>query len=172
MAYRRGAKLKVQHSPAYRGDMDMSRFNINQLTKEMVCARLMEIPDPCDAAADIMKRTILVTLSGAPKPLTDAALAVVSDIVQGAMTGLILKEQDLIKGTLAALHKANEAALELSADPTIFMQAAMRGIADLRRFTERAKMDAVARAIDAEFMGAGQVFVHLLETPLPETKAV
>lgn len=150
----------------------MKQFNIDQLTKEMVVARLSELGDPCTAASDVAKRTLLAALRG--RDTFDAeGREIVTAVCQGAMTGLLLSEQDLVKGAVQLLHRVCEAATELHLDPTELMEHAMRGIVDIRRFAEREKLMAMSAAIETEFMGAGTVFSRILyeafeeKTPTP-----
>ncbi len=132
----------------------MSKFNINQLTKEMVVARLSELRDPSEAAADIAKKTLLVTLKDV-KELDQVYRRAVFDICQGMMVGLLLREQDLAKGAVRLLRKVGEVAVESHLDSTEMMELALRGIADLRRFVDSMRLGEVSSAVETEFMGAG-----------------
>jgi hypothetical protein len=152
--------------------MDMSRFNINQLTKEMVVARLSQLTDPHSAAAEVTKKTLLITLKEAPPRLEGPFHQAVTDIFQGAMTGILLKELDLSRGALVLLHVAAEVASETGIDPSEMMSAALVGIADISRFTDRARMHQVSKAIDTEFMGAGEVFVSHLKMPQADMQKI
>ncbi|HEX4048454.1 MAG TPA: hypothetical protein VH309_11495, partial [Elusimicrobiota bacterium] len=52
-------------------------------------------------------------------------------------------------------------------DPTEAMRAALRALADLRRFVDPARIDDIRLAIEAKYMGAGEVFSEYLRAPLP-----
>jgi hypothetical protein len=60
-----------------------------------------------------------------------------------------------------------EVAAETNVDPTAAMSAAMRGLADLRRFVDPARVDEIRIAVDRKYMGAGEVFAEYLRAPLP-----
>lgn len=142
----------------------MDELRIHQLTKEMVAEELRLLGDPCQTAAGVVRRTLTAALQGAPAGT--AADRVIEDAVKGAMTALLLAEQSLPRGAmlvLAAVLDASAAAI----DPTRAMRAALQGVADLRRFADVDRVEEVRVAIDAQYMGAGEVFSEFLRAPLP-----
>ena len=148
-------------------------FRIRQLTKELVSAKLGERGEPCAIAADLVRRTLEVALQG----LALGAVAesrVVEDACQGAMTGLLLHEKDLAKGAVLILDAVVDLAGRLNVDGTEMMRSAMRGIADMRRFSGPAVLSAIEAAIELEYQGAGSAFRAILaesSTSMPETAA-
>lgn len=142
--------------------MDDQEFKIRQLTKELVSAKLAELGDPCAAAAELVRRTLEVALQGLP-PGGAAEGRVVEDACQGGMTGLLLHEKDLPKGAVLILDAVVELAGRFNLDPTELMRAAMRGIADMARFTGAAVLFEIEGRIEARYQGAGGAFRALCE---------
>lgn len=138
----------------------MDEFKINQLTKELVTARLRALEDPCAATADLVRRTLEVALKGL-EPGTVAESRIVEDACQGGMTGLLLNEQSLTKGSIAILEAVVDLAGKLNLDQPEMMRSAMRGIADMQRFVPSAAMGEIQIAIEARFHGAGVAFEAL-----------
>lgn len=142
----------------------MERFQVGQLVKEMVIARLKQIDDPCEAAAEVLDKTLGIALKDA-RELDAGAREAVFSAVNGAMVGLLLCHQDLVRGAVLALQRVKGVADRGHLDPTELLHLALRGIADLRRFADPEQMHKIGFAIDCEFMGAGQVFNELLRSP-------
>jgi len=142
----------------------MDELRINQLTKEMVAEELRLLGDPCQTAAGVVRRTLTAALQNPPEGT--ASDRIIEDAVKGAMTALLLAEQSLPRGALlvlAAVLDASEAVI----DPTQAMRAALKGIAELRRYADLDRIEEVRLAIDGQFMGAGEVFSEFLRMPLP-----
>lgn len=140
----------------------MDELRIHQLTKEMVAEELRQLGDPCKTAAGVVRRTLEAALAGGPNGTEGAR--VIEDTVRGAMTALLLADHSLTRGAMTVL----EAVMDVSnthVDPTDAMQAALRGIADLRRFVAPDRLDAIRIEIDAKYMGAGEVFSEYLRVP-------
>lgn len=132
----------------------MENFRLGQLTKELVAAKLRAMDDPCTAAAGIVRATVHVALAA---PLDPAGQGqVIEEACKGGVTGLLLAEQNLAKGAVAILRHVAEVAGERHVDPTLAMESALRGIADLKRFVLPERMEELKNAVDAEFMGAGE----------------
>ncbi len=83
------------------------------------------------------------------------------------MTALLLAEQSLARGGILVLEAVLDVAAKANLDPTEAMSAALRALADLRRFVDPARIDDIRLAIDAKYMGAGDAFVEYLRAPLP-----
>jgi hypothetical protein len=143
----------------------MDEIRIGQLTKEMVAEELRQLGDPCAKAAAVVRKTLAAALSGDP-PAADPK-RVIEDAVKGAMTALLLADQNLTRGAMQILETVSEAAAAGHLDPTEAMCAALKGLSDLRRFAEPSKLDDIRHAIESRYMGAGEVFAELLREPLP-----
>lgn len=142
----------------------MDQLRIHQLTKEMVAEELRLLGDPCVTAADVVRRTLKGALQSPPEGTVPARI--IEDAVRGAMTALLLAEQNLARGAMLIIA----AVLDVSAsvvDPTEAMRAALKGVADLRRFADPDKLEGIRVEIDAAYMGAGEAFVEFLREPLP-----
>ena len=141
----------------------MNELRIGQLTKEMVAEELRLLGDPCAAAAGVVRKTVAAALANPGGEVS--ALRLIEDAVQGAMTALLLADQSLARGGLLILDAVVDAAAEGHVDQTEGMRAALRGIADLRRFTDPARLDDIRLEIGAKYMGAGEVFAEFLRAP-------
>jgi hypothetical protein len=147
----------------------MEELRIHQLTKEMVAEELRALGDPCAAAAAVVKKTLTAALQSAPEGT--AKELIVEDAVKGAMTALLLAEQSLARGGLMVLEAVLDVTAAENLDPTESMRAALRALADLRRFVEPARVDDVRIAIEAKYMGAGEVFAEYLRAPRADLPA-
>ena len=143
----------------------MDELRIHQLTKEMVAEQLRRMGDPCAAAAAVVRQSVSAALRGMPEGT--AAERVVEDSVKGAMTALLLADQCLSRGGLLVLAAVVDAAAEAQMDPTEAMRSALRGLADLGRFADPARIEEIRVEIEARYMGAGEVFVEYLRTSRP-----
>ncbi|HXT00199.1 MAG TPA: hypothetical protein VN915_05960 [Elusimicrobiota bacterium] len=141
----------------------MEELRIHQLTKEMVAEELRALGDPCAAAAAVVKKTLTAALQSAPEGT--AKEMIVEDAVKGAMTALLLAEQSLARGGLMVLEVVLDVTAAANLDPTESMRAALRALADLRRFVDPARVDDVRLAIESKYMGAGEVFSEYLRAP-------
>lgn len=136
----------------------MDKVRIGQLTKEMVAEELRRLGDPLAAAAAVVRKTLSAAFEG-PALLGSAALeALIEDAVKGAMTALLLGDQDLPRGSLLILQSVVDLSAERHLDPTAAMSAALKGVADLRRFLPPERMDDIHREIEARYHGAGEAF--------------
>ncbi len=140
----------------------MDRFNVGQLAKEMVVWRLTELEDPCMAAADIAKKTILIALENAQTLEPGHKLCVV-DISAGTMTGLLLAEQNLSRGAACILKKSYDVAIQLNLNPTEIMELTLRGIVQIKKFTTTAQFGDIVTTITTEFMGVGETLQKICE---------
>lgn len=139
---------------------------MEQLTKEMVAEELRRLGDPCAAAAAVVRKTLAAAFDG-PAALGNADPAkVVEEAVKGAMTALLLADQSLARGSILVLEAVLETAGERQLDPTATMSAALRALADLRRFVEPERIDDIRLEIEAHYHGAGEAFGSYLREPL------
>jgi hypothetical protein len=144
----------------------MDQFRVEQITKEMVAEELRLLGDPCAAAAMVVRKTL-------QNALKDPAVRaeherVIEDAVRGAMTALLLADQSLARGAILILEVVADNAMERHLDPTDCMRAALKGLADLRRFVEPERLDDIRLQVESHYMGAGEVFVeYLRQAPAP-----
>jgi hypothetical protein len=138
----------------------MDPIRIEQLTKEMVAEELRIMGDPCASAALVVRKTLEGALKD-PAAKADAE-RIIEESVKGAMTALLLADQSLARGSVLILEAVADRAMEHHLDPTDCMRAALKGLADLRRFVEPSRLDDIRLEIDAHYMGAGEVFVEYL----------
>jgi hypothetical protein len=142
----------------------MDELRIHQLTKEMVAEELRILGDPCATAAAVVRRTLAAALQS--PPVGTERGRVIEDAVKGALTALLLADQSVVRGSMAVL----EVVLDVSAstvDPTEAMSAALKGVADLRRFVDPERLEEIRLEINAKYMGAGELFVEFIRAPLP-----
>jgi hypothetical protein len=142
----------------------MDELRIHQLTKEMVAEELRILGDPCAAAAAVVHRTLTAALQSAPAGTPPERI--VEDAVKGAMTALLLAEQSLGRGGILVLEAVLDVSAKANLDPTESMRAALRALADLRRFVDPNRVEDIRLAIDAKYMGAGDVFAEYARAPL------
>ncbi|MFA6003918.1 MAG: hypothetical protein WC881_07610 [Elusimicrobiota bacterium] len=135
----------------------MENFKIGQLTKELVALKLRKMDDPCAAAADLVKKTLVVAFNGIPAGEPGHG-PLVQDACQGAMTSLFMADHSLSRGAVLLLEAMAELAAEYNLDPAYIIRAGLRGIADLRRFVRPETLYELQNSIEAHFMGAGEAF--------------
>ena len=145
----------------------MDELRIHQLTKEMVAEELRLLGDPCETAAGVVRRPLAAALQAPPDGT--APERIIEDAVKGAMTALLLAEQNLPRGAMLVLA----AVVDVSAanvEPMTAMVAALKGIADLRRFADPARLEEIRVEIAAKYMGAEEVFTEFLRVPISESR--
>jgi hypothetical protein len=139
----------------------MDELRIVQLTKEMVAEELRLLGDPCAAAACVVRKTLMAALQGTAPGDTPPA-RVIEDAVKGAMTALLLADHSMTRGAILILEAVMDTASKRDLDPTDSMRAALKGLADLRRFVDPSRIDDIRLEIEAHYMGAGEVFMEYL----------
>lgn len=144
----------------------MDEFRIGQLTKELVAAKLRAMDDPCEAAAELIRATISVALGGIPQN-SEARLRTITEACKGGMTGLLLREQNIARGAVLVLERIYEVAADCGMDPTVAMEAALQGIADVKRFMVPDRVEELRGAVEQRFMGAGEVLRKYMEQAGP-----
>lgn len=140
----------------------MEEYRVGQLTKEMVITRLKALGDPCVAAAEIAKKTMVVGLTGSAT-VGAHTRQLVKEICHGTMVGLIMADQSLPKGACLLLRVAAEVSSDLSLNPEEMMTYAIEGIVELRRLSTVDQMEDIRKAVSRDFMGAGDVFRAALD---------
>jgi hypothetical protein len=139
----------------------MDELRLVQLTKEMVAEELRLLGDPCAAAASVVRKTLMAAFQGAAPGDTPPA-RVIEDAVKGAMTALLLADHSLTRGSILVLEAVMDTASKRDLDPTESMSAALKGLADLRRFVDPARIDELRLEIEKHYMGVGEVFAEYL----------
>jgi len=139
----------------------MDELRIVQLTKEMVAEELRLLGDPCAAAASVVRKTLMAAFQGAAPGDTPTA-RVIEDAVKGAMTALLLADHSMTRGSILVVEAVMDVAAKKELDPTDSMRAALKGLADLRRFVDPSRIDDIRLEIEAHYMGVGAVFMEYL----------
>lgn len=139
----------------------MDELRLVQLTKEMVAEELRLLGDPCAAAASVVRKTLLAAFQGAGPGDTPPA-RVIEDAVKGAMTALLLADHSMTRGSILVVEAVMDVAAKRELDPTDSMRAALKGLADLRRFIDPSRIDDIRLEIEAHYMGVGVVFMEYL----------
>ena len=140
----------------------MEEFRLEQLTKELVAAKLKAMDDPCEAAAALVAATLRVALKPLPAG-SEARESAIRDACRGGMTGLILTEQNVARGAVRILEKIAELSADQQLDPTKALESSLRGIADVKRFLLPERAAELRAAVEANFLGAGQVLAAFME---------
>ncbi|MBI2386628.1 MAG: hypothetical protein HYV14_11510 [Elusimicrobia bacterium] len=140
----------------------MDDFNLEKLAKEIVLDRLKDLPDaPAGAGlAALQILTQAVTATQARQAPRDTVVAV----CRGLMSGMLLLGKDLPAAAVAILKQVNVVAETTQQDPAELMTWAIEGIAPVAKLAGLQTRYAVQEAIEASFMGAGQVFASTCET--------
>lgn len=139
----------------------MDELRLVQLTKEMVAEELRLLGDPCAAAASVVRKTLMAAFQGEASGDT-APVRVIEDAVKGAMTALLLADHSMTRGSILILEAVMDVAVKRDLDPTESMSAALKGLADIRRFVGPARIDDIRLEIEAHYMGVGEVFMGYL----------
>ena len=139
----------------------MDRIRLQQLTKEIVAEELRRLGDPCEVAAQVLRKTLSAALSTA-----EDSQRLIDDAVKGAMTALLLADHSVIRGSVLALQTVLEAT-EGRVEPTFAARAALKALADLRRFVPPERTEEIRAALEARWPGFGQTFAEFLGEPYP-----
>ena len=111
----------------------MEKCNLAQLTKEMVVSQIRNMTDPTLIAAEVVRGTLIARLKGEKKSDLQVQEAVI-EICRGAMLGMVLTDCPLARGAAAILIIVESAAKTAGLDPELVQVAALRGLADSKRF--------------------------------------
>ena len=140
----------------------MDDFNLEKLTKEIVVERLKGLADPPSGAGEIAKQIVTKAITGTQARQTPRISVIVT--CRGLMSGMLILGQDLPRTAVAILSQMSEVAAATHQDPSELMTWAMEGIAPVAKMAGGPVCEAVERAIEAAFMGAGQVFAQACRT--------
>jgi hypothetical protein len=136
----------------------MDAFSLEKLSKEIVIESFKS--DASAPAAEIARQVIAKAVVGTSQAPRDSVVAT----CRGLMSGMLLLEKDLPAAAVAILGQLGSVANETHQDPAELMTWAMEGIAPVAKLAGRDACSAVEAAIEAAFMGAGQVFAAACET--------
>ena len=137
-------------------------YDFEKLAKEIVVEKLKDAADAPALAAEVAHKLVVAGIAGAgarQEPRMTVAAA-----CRGVMSGMLLIEKDLPKTAVALLTKMALIAQQSNLDPAECMTWAMEGIAPVVKLASGVAAEAVAAAIEENFMGAGQVFEDILRT--------
>jgi len=140
----------------------MDDFNLEKLAKEIVVARMKDLPDAPAGAGLVAGQMLSKAVAGtqARQAPHDTVVAV----CRGLMSGMLLLGKDLPSTAVAILKQINVVAETTNQDPAELMTWAIEGIAPVANIAGRTTRYAVQEAIESAFMGAGQVFDSTCET--------
>lgn len=86
---------------------------------------------------------------------------IVREVCHGAMKGMLLSDLDITQGAVVLIGSMAEVAQEIHVDPAELLTWSLEGVARLAAGVPREKMNEVAQAIDAKFMGTAEIFRDL-----------
>lgn len=140
----------------------MDDFNLENLAKEIIVSRFKSVSDAPAGAGEIARQIVTKAISGTvarQNPRHSVAAT-----CKGLMAGMLLLEKDLPRTAVSILNQMGAVANETQQDPAELMTWAMEGIAPVAKIAGEATCSAVSDAIEAAFMGAGEVFSKACET--------
>ncbi len=135
----------------------MEKFNLAQLTKEMVVSQIRNIADPTRLAAEVVRGTLIARLKGYDKPDDEVQEAVI-EICRGAMIGMLLSDCPMDRGAATLLLVVESAAKTAGLDPEMVQVAALRGIADSKRFLQEDVLAKIRARLKLARPGSEHVF--------------
>jgi hypothetical protein len=140
----------------------MDDFNLEKLAKEIVVERLKGVADAPAGAGLVAGQIIAKAIVGTQA--SQAPRETVAAVCRGLMSGMLVLGQDLPSTAVAILRQMGVVAAAAHQDPADLMTWAIEGIAPVAKIAGRTTRYAVQEAIEAAFMGAGQVFDATCET--------
>lgn len=139
----------------------MDDFNLEKLAKEIVVERLKGVADPPSGAGAVARQIVTKAISGTRA--RQSPRVTVAAVCRGLMTGMLILGQDLPGTAVAILSQMSAVATATHQDPAELMTWAMEGISQVAALSGRHSCEAIELAIEAAFMGAGQVFASACE---------
>ncbi len=140
----------------------MDDFSLEKLAQEIVVERLKGVADPPHGAGEVARQMVTKAITGTRAQ--QAPRDTVSAVCRGLMSGMLILEQDLPRTAVAILSQMSAVAAAAQQDPADLMTWAMEGIAPIAKLAGGQTCNAVSDAIEAAFMGAGQVFASACDT--------
>lgn len=135
----------------------MEKFNLAQLTKEMVVSQIRNTADPTLVAAEVVRGTLIARLKGRPKSDHEVQEAVI-ETCRGAMVGMLLSDCPLDRGAAVLLTAVESAAKTAELDGEMVQIAALRGIADSKRFVVEDVLKKIRARLKTARPGSERVF--------------
>ncbi|MEE8425329.1 MAG: hypothetical protein V3S11_05850, partial [Elusimicrobiota bacterium] len=146
--------------------MPGQQYNFDQLAREMVVSQLKDAADAPAQAARIARATIVAGVKGTnaagSKQSPEKSVRMIS---KGMIAGMLIINKKVDVAAVELLQQIGQAATDTNQDPQEMLTWAMQGIADNAPMMAKPQVDAICTAIDAAFMGAGQVFAELCRKP-------
>jgi hypothetical protein len=139
----------------------MDDFNLEKLAKEIVIERFKNVADAPSGAGEVARLVVTKAITGTQARQTPRVT--VTATCRGLMSGMLLLEKDLPRTAVAILRQMNAVAVETHQDPAELMTWAMEGFAPVAKLAGRHSCESIKHAIDADFMGAGNVFASACE---------
>ena len=133
--------------------------DLEKLAKEFVLERLKSVADPYALAGDIARKIAVAGARSSSEPR-----AAVSAACRGVIGGMLILEKNLPKTAVALLAQMAVVAQEAHLDPGDCMTWAMEGIAPVCKLAPNDMGSEVRAALEAAFMGAGDIFERVLRT--------
>lgn len=139
----------------------MDDFNLEKLAKEIVVERLKGVADAPAGAGEVARQIVTKAVTGTQA--RQAPRDSVTAVCRGLMSGMLILEKDLPATAVAILSQMSVVAAATHQDPAALMTWAMDGIASVAALAGRHTCEGIELAIEAAFMGAGQVFASACE---------
>jgi hypothetical protein len=141
-------------------------FNLAQLTKEMVVHQLKNLEDPARIVAEVVRGTLVARVKN-PNLSESDLQDTVREVCKGAASGMLLMEMALPRGFAKTLQAAQSFAKTVGKDEETVKIAALKGLADIRRFVDTTTLTMIADKLNETRPGAGEVFLHFSGNPQP-----
>lgn len=141
-------------------------FNLAQLTKEMVVHQLKNLEDPARIVAEVVRGTLVARQKGPAASLADVQTTV-RDVCRGAVAGMLVVKCPLPRGCAKVLLAARSFAKSVGLDRDAINLAAIKGLADVRRFVDTKTVEEIKVALEGTRTGTGTEFLHFCGNPAP-----
>ncbi len=130
---------------------------LKERVQKDVQARFLSGENPMGTLAEVVEtclRDELKKPGAATKDVIDA-------VCHGALSGLVVSGADVPAGAMQVLKSVGSIVQERSGDPMRTMTYALEGMARIASVAGPGVMEKIGSGIDAQFMGAGQIFSDL-----------
>ncbi len=137
-------------------------YDIEKIGKEIVVGRFRELNDPYTLAGEAARKiavAAVISIRGRQEPRVTVAAT-----CRGVLAGMLLIDKDLVSTVIAVLSQMATIAQDANLDPADCMIWAMEGIVPIVKMSSDSTGDKVRDAIEANFMGAGEVFDRVFRT--------
>lgn len=137
-------------------------YDFEKLARDIVASRLGALAEQAPAAAAEISTRIMVSALKSTAARQDPRLTVTA-VCRGTMSGLMFINQDLSKSSARILKELDAVSQEAHFPIDDLMTWAMQGFAEVALLSGPDVVDAMGTAIEAELMGAGEVFNALCD---------